>query len=199
MLLSQLLGNQDWDPLFLFPAFSFVMAIQFSRMIRPSAILGCSHAPNIFHIGGNLKEGKAINLVILIGFLVDFYFCFLFLGGGGGGVQGREVSLSSLENYLPWFKFPCNHCFYFKHNCWVICNERRQIYSWLLKCIPLLMQGALNSFKILFFNLKLCFWIWVFIYFFFFLWVNLGFLMLRVSWNVIGYIRMCVILETLFN
>ena len=99
---------------------------------------------------------------------------FLFWRERGGGGQGREVSLSFLENYLPWFKFPCNHCFYFRHNCWVICNKRRQIYSWLLKCIPLLMQGALNSFKILFFNLKLLFFKFEF-FLFFFWWVNLGF------------------------
>ena len=121
---------------------------------------------------------------------------FLFWRERGGG-QGREVSLSFLENYLPWFKFPCNHCFYFRHNCWVICNKRRQIYSWLLKCIPLLMQGALNSFKILFFNLKLLFFKFEFFLFFFDGWIWV--------FNVEGFmecnwiLHMSVILETLFN
>ena len=48
------------------------------------------------------------------------------------------------------------------------------------------MQGALNSFKILFFNLKLLFFKFEF-FLLFFLMGEFGFLMLRVSWNVIGY------------
>lgn len=59
------------------------------------------------YFGGNLKEGKAINLVILLGFLVDFYFCVLYQGGGGVVGRGRRLfscnSVDELTFNTYWF------------------------------------------------------------------------------------------------
>ena len=134
MLPSQLLGNnQDWDPLSLFPAFFFVMGIKLSRMIRPSAILGCSHAPNIFHIGGNLKEGKAINLVILLGF---FRFSWsLEFPGKCYGSSCRKSRCFSLANYwfLPMSELDCSGGFNFQnfHHVFPFIIFLKSNFTWL--------------------------------------------------------------------